>query len=377
MSRTATNALARELLESHGSELGNWVPDLLRDVLAELGLPEVPIEHEWPVDIVAVAREFVTCVATDDLDRLGEPGGVLERLGAEAARGEIGFKTLARSIRVSVRRFQSQVHRALLDRGLDHDREAVVELLERILEAGELSVTACLAGFKNAGLGRDGPTEDLRRVASALIRGGGRTSELAEQMGWRPDTHVCVIISAPEDVPTIQRVAGERLAFFPRSDSVVLVHPGRREQLATSLRPQLADCACAVGPAVPLAEVPGSLSLTLRLRRMAIAHRLPVFVDDYLLELACSADPVVVAALRRKHLVELDLLGVEQREALVATLREWILQWGHRPGIAEALHVHPQTVSGRINRLKDLLANDLEDPAARAELLVLLMAGAP
>ena len=63
-----------------------------------------------------------------------------------------------------------------------------------------------------------------------------------------------------------------------------------REQLATSLRPQLADCACAVGPAVPLAEVPGSLSLTLRLRRMAIAHRGPVFVDDYLLELACSAE---------------------------------------------------------------------------------------
>ncbi|MCW4602565.1 helix-turn-helix domain-containing protein [Janibacter hoylei] len=352
------------------------MPDLVRGVSAELGLPEVPIEHEWPVDIVAVAREFVTCVATDDPDRLGEPGGILERLGAEAARGEIGFKTLARSIRVSVRRFQSQVHRIVLYRGLDHDHEAVVELLERILEAGELSVTACLAGFKNAGLGRDGPTEDLRRVASALIRGGGRTSELAEQMGWRPDTHVCVIVSAPEDVPTIQQAAGERLAFFPRSDSVVLVHPGRREQLATSLRPQLADCACAVGPAVPLAEVPGSLSLTLRLRRMAIAHRLPVFVDDYLLELACSADPVVVAALRRKHFVELDLLGVEQREALVATLREWILQWGHRPGIAKALHVHPQTVSGRINRLKDLLANDL-DPAARAELLVLLMAGAP
>lgn len=99
-------------------------------------------------------------------------------------------------------------------------------------------------------------------------------------------------------------------------------------------------------------------------------------VDDYLLELACSADPVVVAALRRKHFVELDLLGVEQRGVLVATLREWILQWGHRPGIAEALHVHPQTVSGRVNRLKDLLANELEDPVVRAELLVLLIAEA-
>ena len=137
MGREATNALARELLESYGSELENWVPHLVRGVSAELGLPEVPIEHEWPVDIVAVAREFVTCVATDDLDRLGEPGGILERLGAEAARGEILFRTLARSIRVSVRRIQSHVHRIVLYRGLDHDHEAVVELLERILEAGK------------------------------------------------------------------------------------------------------------------------------------------------------------------------------------------------------------------------------------------------
>ena len=52
--REATNALARELLESYGSELENWVPHLVRGVSAELGLPEVPIEHEWPVDIVAV-----------------------------------------------------------------------------------------------------------------------------------------------------------------------------------------------------------------------------------------------------------------------------------------------------------------------------------
>lgn len=89
MGRETTNALARELLESYGSELENWVPHLVRGVSAELGLPEVPIEHEWPVDIVAVVREFVTCVATDDLNRLGRPGGILEQLGAEAARGEI------------------------------------------------------------------------------------------------------------------------------------------------------------------------------------------------------------------------------------------------------------------------------------------------
>lgn len=105
MGREAATALARELLASHGSELENLVPHLVQGVSRELGLPEVPIEHEW--------------------------------LGAEAARGEILFRTLARSIRVSVRRIQSHVHRIVLYRGLDHDHEAVVELLERILEAGK------------------------------------------------------------------------------------------------------------------------------------------------------------------------------------------------------------------------------------------------
>lgn len=42
--------------------------------------------------------------------------------------------------------------------------------------------------------------------------------------------------------------------------------------------------------------------------------------------------------------------------------------------VPEALGVHPQTVSHRINRLKDLLSDELDDPAVRAELLVLLTA---
>ncbi|MCS6711880.1 helix-turn-helix domain-containing protein [Brachybacterium sp. EF45031] len=59
---------------------------------------------------------------------------------------------------------------------------------------------------------------------------------------------------------------------------------------------------------------------------------------------------------------------------LVETLRQWLLQWGNRPGIAQALTVHPQTVSGRLHRLRDLLADDLEGAVVRAELLVLLTA---
>ncbi|MFD0521159.1 helix-turn-helix domain-containing protein [Paractinoplanes durhamensis] len=40
--------------------------------------------------------------------------------------------------------------------------------------------------------------------------------------------------------------------------------------------------------------------------------------------------------------------------------------------MAAELYVHPQTVSYRLNRLRDLLGDALEDPAARFELQLAL-----
>lgn len=93
-----------------------------------------------------------------------------------------------------------------------------------------------------------------------------------------------------------------------------------------------------------------------------------------MLEIACSADRVVIDSLRRSYLAELDDLPEDQRTMLLATLLSWLRHWGHRPRVAEELGVHPQTVSHRVNRLKDLLVDELEDPDVRAELLVLLTA---
>ncbi|MCV7502802.1 helix-turn-helix domain-containing protein [Micrococcus luteus] len=158
----------------------------------------------------------------------------------------------------------------------------------------------------------------------------------------------------------------------------VLGLPVAADELATTLRPLMADVDCIVGPAVPITEFPDSLAMGQRLSALrAVAHSGPTFVDDSLLELVCVADPVAVRALRRKYFGELDPLPEDQRAVLVETLRQWLLQWGHRPGIAQALTVHPQTVSGRLHRLRDLLADDLEDAVVRAELLVLLTAEGP
>lgn len=130
-----------------------------------------------------------------------------------------------------------------------------------------------------------------------------------------------------------------------------------------------------VGPAVPLEAFTESLALVRRLSHLGtLLGEGPIFVDDHLLELACSSDPMVVRALQRKHLVGLEGVPEGGRGVLLGTLHEWLRHWGQRTAIAQTLTVHPQTVSGRMNRLRELLADDLENPRVRSELLVLLTA---
>jgi DNA-binding PucR family transcriptional regulator len=40
--------------------------------------------------------------------------------------------------------------------------------------------------------------------------------------------------------------------------------------------------------------------------------------------------------------------------------------------VAAELYIHPQTVSYRLKRLRELLGDDLDDPTARFELLLAL-----
>ena len=49
---------------------------------------------------------------------------------------------------------------------------------------------------------------------------------------------------------------------------------------------------------------------------------------------------------------------------------------GNAVAMARALHLHPQTVRYRVNRLRELLGEQLDDPDARFELEVALRSAA-
>ncbi|HBO54068.1 MAG TPA: transcriptional regulator, partial [Janibacter terrae] len=64
-------------------------------------------------------------------------------------------------------------------------------------------------------------------------------------------------------------------------------------------------------------------------------------------------------------------VGEGAADRLAETLRAWLLLQGRRELVAESLHVHPQTVRYRMNQVRDLFGERLDDPD---EVLAILLA---
>ena len=60
------------------------------------------------------------------------------------------------------------------------------------------------------------------------------------------------------------------------------------------------------------------------------------------------------------------------RDKLTATLRSWLLHHGRRDAVAAELFVHPQTVRYRLQQLRELFGDGLEDPGTVLDLTVAL-----
>ncbi|QRP43394.1 CdaR family transcriptional regulator [Amycolatopsis sp. FDAARGOS 1241] len=152
--------------------------------------------------------------------------------------------------------------------------------------------------------------------------------------------------------------------------------PGRRAWLARALR----GGGAVVGATVPIDRLPASLRIaevTARLRRDRLLSDDPVFADEHLDAIIVHRDDRLLDVLRRRCLAPLDDLNESSRERLVTTLTSWLLHLGDRKAVAEDLHIHPQTVSYRLGRLHELFGPVLDDPAARATLLIALAWGPP
>jgi hypothetical protein len=240
----------------------------------------------------------------------------------------------------------------------------------------------------------EGYAEEQSALAGQLAR---RRRALLALLVQSPPAEAAAVEAAAREVGW--ELPGQLAALVWRDDSEQPV--ARRlplGSLAASLD-EVVACALVPDPEAPgrLGEIeaalgrrPGSLGPTvtwteawLSAARARAVHRLIAesvlepdgltIAEDHLAALIVHGDAALVAELARRRLAPLEQRPPTSRERLRETLAAWLDHQGNVPQVAEALHVHPQTVRYRLGQLRERV-DRLEDPDRRFELAVALRA---
>jgi len=224
-----------------------------------------------------------------------------------------------------------------------------------------------------------------RRLAALLIQDPPADPAAVEAealaAGWALPGLVAAVFAGGDDPDRLALRLGVEVIAAPLSPGVCALvpdpeAPGRRAQLEAAL----AERPAALGPALPWAEAGVSAARardTLALvAEGAIEVPAPglVAAADHSFELLLNADRRLARDLSEDALAPLAAETDGSRERLQETLLEWMRHQGRTERVADALHVHPQTVRYRLARLRELLGDRLEDPERRLELELALRA---
>ncbi len=215
------------------------------------------------------------------------------------------------------------------------------------------------------------PTADPRAVRVA-----------ADRAGYRLPTRVALLVSRsgePDRLATRAgpgaigaSIAGVTCVLVPDPDG-----PGRARQIKEALRGEDA----ALGPAVSPDDAPQTWQWarqTLELiERGAIPERGIVRVEAHLGTILLHTNEELASALATRRLAPLRILPHRSRTELSETLLAWLTHHGDANRAATDLHVHPQTVRYRLNKLRELYGNALDDADTRFELELVLRAAGP
>jgi hypothetical protein len=312
-------------------------------------------------------------------------------LGRGEARSGRSMDALLAAYRVGARVSWRELSDTAVEMGLSADILAkFAELVFAYID--ELSA-ASVAGHTDE-LATSGRVRQryLQRLGRSLLL-GERADQLvaaAERADWEPprtltavllpSSHVRGVLSSldprtlrpEEDLPDLNDEDENEVAVLlvPNAEG------SARGALLRALRGHLAF----VGPPRTWQAVRSSYLRVLRARGLNLSPSEDGVVDTerHLASLVVAADPSALADLRAQVLQPLEGLRSGTAERLTETLRAWLLHQGRRDDVAEALHVHPQTVRYRVGQLRELYGARLNDPTTVLELTLALAApGAP
>ena len=301
---------------------------------------------------------------------------VLVGLGAAEARELRGPEALLAAFRTASGLLLRTAARAL-GRVRPVPTDELLDLSDAITAYVDALAAAATDGFSRQ-LREQAGEGDLarRRLAELLVRGSAPEDVVraaAAAAGWRGlDTVVPVVLRPHEARDARFRFGPDGVVLEREQDAVLLLRPGPRTA-RTALTTAFAGRTALVGPAVPWPQVPEAVRLAVLARESPGGDgQGPLFAEDHLALLALRGERGALAVLTERRLAPLAGLRDGQRDRLLATLHSWLRHWGSRADVSAELFVHAQTVSYRLRTLKELIGDDLEDPAARFELQLVL-----
>lgn len=280
--------------------------------------------------------------------------------------------------RISWRRIAETIH------GYGLGEETVALLAESVFAHIDELSAASAEGFAAEVADRAGERDRQRRRLLRLLvetpaADPSVVRESAAAVGWElPAELVALVYRADSPDRVAAHLPEGSLAAAIDESAIALIPdpsaPGRRDEIERALRGRPG----ALGTAVSWEQARQSVERARGIQRIREAGMLGseglVAADDHLAALVTLNDPDLLDDLAAVRLAPLAGLTPGAQERLEATLLAWLDNQGVVKEAAEALHVHPQTVRYRVAQLRELFGEDLDQPGARYELLLVLRA---
>jgi hypothetical protein len=364
------------------------VSDEIIDAIRE-GVPAYaqPLEGAFGRGVRLVVEraltEFVDLV--EEPDRDGSAGrDVYVRLGRGEARAGRTMEALLAAYRIGARvawrRVAEAAHAAGLGEGV------LARLAESIFAYIDELSGASAEGYAQEHAAAAGELQRRRRrLVSIMIQSpppaDATVEDAASEAGWELPRSLAALVWPHSERRIAARLSAETIVAPLDDFSCALVPdphaPGRRGEIETALGGHQA----VIGPAVSWRQAAISARRAFAAQRLMEEGVLPanglVVADDHLTALILHSDRDLLDDLARKHLGVIAEETERSRERLSRTLLAWLDYQGNVAEIAEALHVHPQTVRYRLGRLRERFGSALDDPEVRFELGLVLRARSP
>ncbi len=274
-------------------------------------------------------------------------------LGRTEARRRRGIGALLTAYQVGTGVHWQEVSQVALQHRLG--AVTMTELAGLIFAFNEQLSAASVEGYATETSTR----ERNRELLAEALLAGVPSEGMMTRAGWTaPETVTCVLVE-PRDAATVLGAYPDSLQT-PVDDLVAVLVP---EAGRAVLVHAIAGLDAVAGPTVPWQRASASFERAAALAKVVAAR--PLDTEAHLVDLVLTGEPL--ADLRQQVLEPL-----QDRPALIETLRAWLLNVGRRDAVAAQLFVHPQTVRYRMGQIREAYGDRLNDPEEVLRLVVAL-----